>query len=567
VTQHSSSSFTRGLFLGEIHGDMVFPYPRFDPDERVRVETLSKELHTWADGSYDPIAVEEARTLPEGAWRELGEMGMLGLYVDEEYGGQGLTQTGYCKLFEHIGAIDTTLAVILGVHQSIGYKGIVLYGTEEQKQRFLPDLVAGRKRAAFALTEPNAGSDAYHLETTATLQPDGSYVVDGEKRWIGNGSGDVLTTFARTPQGGHIALIIEGDMDGVEVGRRYETMGLQANDLRHLYFRGVRVPPENVLGEEGEGFRIATGVLNTGRMSLGSGAVGGARLLLDRGVEHVTRREQFGQPLADFALVKEKIGWLASYTYGVEAMTYLTTGLVDAGVAHIDLESALVKVSSTEFLWYAANRVFQLAGGRAYMKDEPFEKILRDIRIFPIFEGANDVLRMFVALNGLETVGEELEDLQTFDFSEPIRSLGVYADYVGGKLKRNVAPDRLTGACDQLTEEADRCSRQVVALREAAEHLLRTHGRDVQSRQGSLKRLADAVADVYAQIATISRVSDVIDGDDGGYGDEYMIAKVFCRRAADRVDRALDNVDATDLDPFYEVAEAVYHRQEYAHSI
>lgn len=567
MTGYSSTSFTRGLFVGEIHEDMVLPYPRFDPDERGRVERKLKELQDWADDHYDPIDVEQAGYLPEGVWRELGEMGILGLYVDERYGGQGLTQTGYCKLFEHIGAIDTTLAVILGVHQSIGYKGIVLYGTDEQKERFLPDLVSGRKRAGFALTEPNAGSDAYHLETTAALQPDGSYLLDGEKRWIGNGSGDILTTFARTPQGGHVALIVEGDMDGVEVGRRYETMGLKANDLRHLYFKGVRVPPENVLGEEGQGFRIATGVLNTGRMSLGSGAVGGARMLLDLGVRHVTRREQFGRPLADFDLVKEKIGWLASYTYGVEAMTYLTTGLVDAGVEHIDLESAMVKVSSTEFLWYAANRVFQLAGGRAYMSDEPFEKVLRDIRIFPIFEGANDVMRMFVSLNGLETVGEELQDLQTFDFTEPIRSLGVYADYVGGRLKRRAAPDRITGANQELSVEANRCSRQVVELRNATEHLLRTHGRSVQERQGSLKRLANAAADIYAQIATISRVSDVVESGSGGFGDEVMIARVFCRRAADRVDRALGNIDAEDIEPFYSVAEAVYGRDEYAHSI
>lgn len=566
MSEHSSESFTRGLFVGEIHEDMVFPYPRFDPAERSRVEDLLGALRSWADENYDPMEVERERRLPEGAWRDLGELGMLGLAVDSSYGGQELTQTGYCKLFEQIGAIDTTLAVVLGVHQSIGYKGIVLYGTDEQKERFLPDLVAGRKRAGFALTEPNAGSDAYHLETTATLQPDGSYVLNGEKRWIGNGSGELLTVFARTPQGGHIALLVEGDMDGVEVGRRYDTMGLQANDLRHLYFRDVRVPPANVLGEEGEGFRIATGILNTGRMSLGSGAVGGARMMLDLGVEHVTRREQFGRPLAEFALVKEKIGWLASYTYGIEAMTYLTTGLVDAGVEHIDLESAMVKVASTEFLWYAANRVFQLAGGRAYMKDEPFEKVLRDIRIFPIFEGANDVMRLFVALNGLETVGEELEDLQTFDFTEPIRSLGVYADYVGGRLKRRATPDRLPRT-DELSEEADRCSRQVVALRNATEHLLRSHGRGVQERQGSLKRLADAAADIYAQIATISRVSDVIEGADTGYGDEVMIARVFCRRAADRVDRALGNIDAEDVQPFYEVADAVYQRQQYGHSI
>lgn len=566
MTEHASSSFTRGLFLGEIHEDMVLPFPRLDPEERAKVEGMVEKLRSWADARYDARAVEVAGRLPEGMWRELGELGMLGLSVDESYGGQGLSQTGYCKLFEEIGAIDSALAVILGVHQSIGYKAIVMYGTAEQKERLIPDLVAGRKRAGFALTEPNAGSDAFHLETTATLQPDGSYLLEGEKRWIGNGSGDVLTTFARTPQGGHVAVIVEKGMEGFEVGRRYETMGLQANDLRHLYFKGVRIPPENVLGEEGEGFRIATGVLNTGRMSLGSGAVGGARLLLDLAVEHVTRREQFGQPLADFALVKQKIGWLASYTYGIESMTYLTTGLVDAGVEHIDLESAMVKVSSTEFLWYAANRVFQLAGGRAYMKDEPFEKILRDIRIFPIFEGANDVMRMFVALNGLETVGEELEDLQTFDFTEPIRSLGVYADYVGGRLKRRTARDRLDGAGDELSDEADRCSRQVVALRNASEHLLRTHGRSIQERQGSLKRLADSAADIYAQVATISRVSDVASGE-SGYGDEIEIARVFCRRAADRVDRALGNIDAEDVTPFHRVAEAVYERGGYGHSI
>lgn len=567
MTEHSSESFARGLFVGEIHEDMVFPFPRLDPDERARIGQIVKQFKDWADDNYDPKEVARNRALPEGALEQLGEMGLLGLYVDPKYGGLGLSQTGYCKVFEHIGQVDATLAVMLGVHQSIGYKGIVMYGTEEQKDRFLPDLVAGRKRAGFALTEPNAGSDAYHIETTATLQPDGSYVLDGEKRWIGNGSGDVLTTFARTPQGRHIALIVEGHMDGVEVGRRYETMGLEANDLRHLYFRGVRVPRENVLGDEGEGFRIATGILNTGRMSLGSGAVGAARILLDLGVEHVTQREQFGQPLADFDLVKEKIGWLASYMYGLEAMTYLTTGLVDDGVEDIALESAMIKVAATEFIWYAANRVFQLAGGRAYMTDEPFEKIIRDIRIFPIFEGANDVLRMFVALNGLQTVGEELEELRSIDLTDPIRSLGVVAGYIGGRLKRSVAPSRMEKVCPELAEEASRCGQQVVQLRRASEHLLRTHGRGVQERQGSLKRLADAAADIFAQIATLSRVTDVIESSDTGYGDELMIARVFCRRAADRVERALDNIDSEDVEPFLRVAEAVYDRQAYAHSV
>ena len=214
MTEHSSASFAKGLFLGEIHEDMVFPYPRFGPDERARVEQIAKRFHDWADESYDQYEVESAGRLPEGTWRELGELGVLGLYVDEEYGGQGLTHTGYSKVFEHIQVAASTLAVVLGVHQSIGFKGIVMYGSAEQKERFLPDLIAGRQRAGFALTEPNAGSDAYHIETTATLQPDGSYVLNGEKRWIGNGSGEVLTTFARTPQGGHVANLRQLPVDG-----------------------------------------------------------------------------------------------------------------------------------------------------------------------------------------------------------------------------------------------------------------------------------------------------------------------------------------------------------------
>ena len=184
--------------------------------------------------------------------RDLGEIGALGLYVDKEYGGQGLSQTGYARVFETVGQIDATLAIVLGVHQSIGFKGISLFGTDEQKERFLPDLATGRKLAAFALTEPEAGSDAYHLRSRAVEQPDGSWVLNGEKRYIGNGSrADVITTFARAEVDGedkHIALILEKGMDGLEVGERYETMGLQANDLRRLYFNDVRVPPENVLG-------------------------------------------------------------------------------------------------------------------------------------------------------------------------------------------------------------------------------------------------------------------------------------------------------------------------------
>ena len=233
-------------------------------------------------------------------------------------------------------------------------------------------------------------------------------------------------------------------MEGFEVGERYETMGLRANDLRKLHFNDVRVPAENVLGEPGEGFRIAMQILNNGRMSLGSGSVGGARKMFNLAVAHTSERRQFGQPLADFELVREKIGWMTSYLYGLESMGYMTTGLVDRGVSDYSLESAICKVAGTEFTWYQANRALQLAGGEGYMRDAPYEKTLRDLRIFPIFEGANDVMRAYIALNGFEPLSEYLSGLEEISLRDPIRATGVFLGYVARRIEREVVPERLT---------------------------------------------------------------------------------------------------------------------------
>src|SRR5215213_4154807 len=463
--QEGVSSFAKSLFLGEIHEELVFPWPTTDAAEQDKIRDLNSRIRDYCQENYDPRQAEEERWIPDQVLRDLGEIGALGLYVDRKYGGQGLSQTGYARVFETIGQIDATLAIVLGVHQSIGFKGISLFGSDEQKERFLPDLASGRKLAGFALTEPNAGSDAYNVESRAVRQPDGSWVLNGEKRYIGNGgTGSVFTTFARCEVDGkdtHVALILERKMKGFEVGERFDTMGLRGNDLRRLYFHDVRVPPENVLGDPGEGFRIAMHVLNNGRIGLGTGSVGATKGLLDRAIDHVKERRQFGRPLADFELVQDKIGWMVSYLFGLEAMCYLTCGLVDAGVADYSLESTICKVAATEFLWYAANRVLQLKGGAGYMRDEPYEKILRDTRIFPIFVGANDVLRAFIALTGMKPLGDELSELGDIRLGDPIGALGVLADYVGGRIQRTVRPERITRAHKELSPLADSLSEQV----------------------------------------------------------------------------------------------------------
>jgi acyl-CoA dehydrogenase family protein 9 len=560
-----ASSFAKSLFLGQIHEQLVFPFPMPDPEEQERIRSLVAALREMP---YDARRVEEERWIGDETVTELGERGLLGLYVPEEYGGQGLSQTGYCRVSEAFAQIDPTLSVVMGVHQSIGMKGIVLFGTDEQKSRLLPDLTSGRKLAGFALTEPDAGSDVKGMRTRAERQADGSWRLDGMKHYIGNGSkGDVFVTFAATGEDRHTAFILEKGMEGFEVGRRFDTLGLRGNDLRELHYNGVRVPPENVLGEPGEGFKLAMHVLNNGRLSLGTGSVGGAKVLLDRAIDHVKERRQFGRPLAEFELVQDKIGWMVSYLFGLESMAYLTTGLVDRGVPDYSLESAICKVAGTEFLWYQANRALQLAGGAGYMRDQPYEKILRDIRIFPIFEGANDVMRAYVALAGMKPLGDELREVGEVRLGDPIGSIGVLMEYVAGRIAREVRPDRITRAHEELREPAASVSEQVGRLRSVTEGLLREHRGGIVERQFQQKRLAGAVADVYGQIAVLSRVTAHLQ--EHGVepsGQERYIAQTFCARAAARVKLALDQIESNDDDRMVAIAKLAYRRGEYGYA-
>src|SRR3954465_9370133 len=570
--QEGVSSFAKSLFLGEIHEELVFPWPATSSDEQDRIRELNDRIRKYCEENYDARKADEQRWIPDEVFPDLAEISSLGLYADTNNGGQGLSQTGYARVFETVGQIDATLAIVLGVHQSIGFKGISLFGTDEQKERWLPDLATGRKLAAFALTEPEAGSDAYHVQSRAVQQPDGAWVLNGEKRYIGNGSrADVITPFARAEIDGedrHIALILEKGMKGLEVGERFETMGLQANDLRRLQFNDLRVPPENVLGEPGQGFRVAMQILNNGRIGLGTGSVGGAKKLLDLAIDHVKDRRQFGRPLADFELVQDKIGWMVSHLFGLESMCYLTCGLVDAGVPDYSLESAICKVPATEFLWYAANRVMQLKGGAGYMRDEPYEKVLRDIRIFPIFEGANDVMREFIALSGMKPVGEKLSELGEIGLGDPIGSIGVLADYVGGRIQREIRPDRITAAHPELSDLADSASDQVKELRGVSESLLREHKRGIVERQFAQKRIADSIADIYAQIAVLSRVTRIFE--DQGVepsGQERYIAETFCTRAAHRVRGRFAQMESNDDERMSAIAKLAYKRGSYGYAL
>ena len=249
-------------------------------------------------------------------------------------------------------------------------------------------------------------------------------------------------------------------------------------------------------------------------------------------------------------------------------MAYLTTGLVDAGIEDNSVESAMAKVTGTEFAWYQANRALQLAGGLGYMRDQPYEQILRDIRIFPIFEGANDVLRSFVALSVLKPLGDELELLADVDFTDPVRVVGAWAGYVGGRLKREVRPDSITLADDALSELAAPVAGQVKRLRAVSEGLLRQYGREITDQGMHHKRLAAALSDIYAQISVLSRVTSIF-RDQGveASGQERYIAETFCTRAARRVDLELDKIERNDDERMHSIARLAYKRGAYGYAL
>jgi acyl-CoA dehydrogenase family protein 9 len=292
---------------------------------------MLESIRRFFAANVDSAKIDREHEIPAGVLQGLKDMGLFGLQIPTEYGGIGLSATGYARVMQEISSLDPAIAVTLGGHQSIGLKGILLFGTEDQKQRYLPRLATGEIVAAFALTEPSAGSDAAAIQTRADKVDDGAYVLNGSKIWITNGGfADLFTVFARTSPAEEgakpriTAFLVERGM-GVESGPSERKLGIRGSSTTAIYFDNVRVPPKNVLGEVGRGFKVAMEVLNSGRLSIASGAVGASKRLLKLAVERTQERKAFGRSIGDFGLIKDKIATMMAETFALESMTYLTT--------------------------------------------------------------------------------------------------------------------------------------------------------------------------------------------------------------------------------------------------
>jgi acyl-CoA dehydrogenase family protein 9 len=515
------ASFGKSLFFGEILEDQLFPYPEMPKDQVELVAPICDEIAKYLS-TIDSRKYDRAGEYPPEVIQSLREMGLFGLIVPEEFGGLALSNTGYARVMEEIARHEGSIAVTLGAHSSIGFKGLLLFGTQAQKAKYLPRLATGELIAAFCLTEPGSGSDAFSIKTNAVRDGD-FYVLNGQKLWITNGGiADYFTVFAKTAadapgaKGKVTAFIVTRDLGGVTHGPHEDKMGIRASNTTAVYFDNVRVPAANVLGEEGKGFKVAMSILNHGRTGLGAGAVGGQRALLKRAIAHATERKQFGRAISSFGKVQEKLGRMATNLYVSESLVYLVANTIDKGGVDYSVEGAATKVFNSEALWSAADEALQIAGGMGYMREEPYEQAVRDARINRIFEGTNEILRLYVGLTGLQKPGEYLKGLGkelSHSLADPIKGFGLIREYAVRKAKQTVPYGRtqITKAHESMREQVAYVEDAVQALAALCETVLRRHGREIVEMQLATTRIADVAIDLLALCATISRTTSLIE--------------------------------------------------------
>lgn len=570
MADETPSSFAKSLFFGHIPEEMVIPYPRPSQLERDQLAELIARFRAFADEHIDSRAIDERAALGDEVLRGLGALGLFGLSVPNAYGGLGLSATAYARAMQEIAATDGAIAITLAAHHAIGLSGLVLFGSEAQKQKYLPKLAAGAELAAFALSEPTAGSDAASIKTRAVEQPDGSFVLDGGKIWITNGgTASLFTVFAQSAieRDGQTkdrisAFLVERAM-GVRSGPEAEKLGVRGASTTSLTLDHVRVPRENLLGDVGGGFKVAQGILNHGRLGLAASCVGVARNVLRLAISHALSRRQFGRGLTEFGMIKDKLARMTMETFAAESMIYLTCGLVDRGVTDYSIESACCKVYGSEMLLRVVNEGALLAGGGSYMRELPWERLLRDARANLVFEGTNEILRCFIALSGMTGPGERLAQLSDF-IKWPLKGYGLAIDFVVDKLKTQyVGGATLDRAHSMLKKEAVAFEDWVPELSKAVEKKLRQHGKLISEMQFVQRRVADIVIDLYLMVACIARTTAELAEKGPGAEREARLCRAVCGRAAGRIKRNIRNFDDNDDELLKQIARDAVDAAQY----
>ncbi|MCM0605387.1 MAG: acyl-CoA dehydrogenase family protein [Xanthomonadaceae bacterium] len=572
MSETIENSFMKSMFSGEIREDLIFPYPKIPDDTKETVKMILDSLGKFAKDQFKSKEWDEKGEMPREIVNHLAEIGLMGLAVPEEHGGIGLPQKGYARVMQELAVLDSSVGVTAGAHQSIGYKALLLFGTEEQKKKYLPRLASGELIACYCLTEPGSGSDAASIKTEATLSADGKhYIIKGNKLWITNGGiANFFTVFAKTKvtEKGEVkekvsCFMVEGPQAEISVGAKEDKLGIRASWTNAIHFDGAKVPIENVLGGIGYGFKLAMGVLNHGRLGLAAGSVGGSKNCIKYSIQHANERVQFKKKIGEFGLIQEKIARMTINTYAAESLVYMTTHLIDRKDVDYSVESAIAKVFATEVLWECVDENIQIWGGNGFMREYPFERWMRDARINRIFEGTNEILRAFIALSGMQGPGQALAGLADA-IMHPLKGLGPVTDFVSKKIQQNVFGASMNKAHPALKKYASFVEEYVVEFASQVETLLRRHGKQIHLKQFAQKRIADIAIDLYAMSCMMSRITAEIESRGVEKCElEIAIAEAFCMKAHRRIRSNFKAIDRNEDEHMKLIANKMYELGDY----
>lgn len=557
--QRENQSFMANIFRGNLVSSQLFPFPDIlTTDQKELTASLIDPFERFFSDVNNAARNDENAVIDENTLEKLWELGAFGIQVPHDYGGLGLNNTQYARLCEIVGANDLGLGITIGAHQSIGFKGILLFGTKEQKEKYLPKVATDMVYAAFALTEPSAGSDAGSIRSRAVKSPDGKYyVLNGSKIWISNGGiAEIMTVFAQTEQIDKktgekkdkvTAFIVERSFGGVTNGPPEKKMGIKASNTAEVYFEDVKIPIENVLGEEGEGFKVAMNILNNGRFGMGATLAGTMKFCIKKATEHANNRVQFGKKIKEYGVIQQKLAQMNMVQYATESMAYTISQNMDNGSQDYHLEAAISKVFASESAWYVCDEAIQILGGMGFMKAAELERVMRDLRIFRIFEGTNDILRLFVALTGIQYAGSHLKELQRA-FKNPSANLGLIFKEASRRAASTVGfggIDLTPFVVTDLEPYAKQTAACIDKFGETVEALLVKYGKNIIHEQFILNRLADAAIDIYAMAVTQSRSSRAASMNLPSAEHELNLTKAWTLQASERCKVNLKNAVST----------------------
>ena len=571
--ENSKDSPAKALFLGNIREDLIFPFPKVSAEEKESLEMVIDSINKFmSDKAQVFREYDEKGEQPQEYINNLKELGLFGLIIPEEYGGIGFSNTAYSRVLQQTSFYDSSTSLTVGAHSSIGMKALLLFGDEAQKKKYLPSLASGEMIAAFCLTEAGSGSDAASIKTNAKKQADGSWLLNGEKIWITNGgTAGFFTVFARTEgeKGKMTAFIVERSLEGVANGPKEDKMGIRASSTTTVSFNNVKLPAQSVLGGEGNGFKVAMSVLNNGRTGLGGGCVGGMKRCIALAAKQASERKQFGKSIAEFGLVKEKIAAMTVSCFATESVVSLVGYYIDNDFADYSVEAAISKVFASEALWYVADEALQIAGGNGYMREFPYENIVRDSRINRIFEGTNEILRLYISLSGMKDAGEYLKDVgkkMGNIFNDPIKGFGVLSQYATKKVSQltPLGRDRIELVNANLRNQALVYENYTRELAKATEIILRRHGKNIVEKQFAMKRIADVTIDLFVGLCVLSRVSALIEQKGvENCKHEINMATIFSQQAKRRMNQNLRRVDINEDEEMKDLSDYIVGQGKY----